>query len=72
VNEHEWALDDGKSLGKCGHDPLSEEDRVKPWLEKNSKAHKALQKIVLSKRLLNTFSYYTNFRLANNCNFLLD
>jgi hypothetical protein len=57
VNEHEWALDDGKSLGKCGHDPLSEEDRVKPWLEKNSKAHKALQKIVLSKRLLNTFPY---------------
>ncbi|CAB3991833.1 Hypothetical predicted protein [Paramuricea clavata] len=54
--------DDGKSAGKCGHDPLRDEEREKPWLEKNSKAHKALQKIVLSKRFLNTFPYFTNFR----------
>lgn len=55
-------LDDGKNQGRCGHDPLSEKEREKPWLEKNGKAHKALQNIVLGKRLLNTFPYYKNFR----------
>ena len=64
MNEHEWALDDGKSSGKCSHECLSEEEREKPWLKKNSKAHNALQKVVLSKRFLNTFHYYTNFRLV--------
>ena len=63
VDEHSWVLNYGKSSGKCGHGPLTDDDdRQKPWLLKNSKAHKALQKIVLSKRLLNTFRYYTRFR----------
>ena len=64
MDEHTWVLADGKSSGQCSHGPLSEEEREKPWLTKNSAAHKALQKVVLSKRLLNTFPYYTNFRLA--------
>jgi hypothetical protein len=64
MNEHEWALDNGKSTGKCGHGELNEEERQKPWLKKNSKPHSALQKVVLSKRFLNTFHYYTNFRLV--------
>ena len=52
VNEHEWVLDDGKNQGKCGHDPLSEEEREKPWLEKkNGKAHKALQSICVGQAI---------------------
>jgi hypothetical protein len=41
VNEHEWVLEEGISGGKCAHDPLSEEERRKPWLKKDSPAHKA-------------------------------
>ena len=55
---------DGIGDGKCGHDVLSEEERTKPWLEKDSSPHKALQKIVLHKRLLNELPYYTNFRYS--------
>ena len=44
--------------------PVNEEEIQKPWLKKNSKPHSALQKVVLSKRFLNTFHYYTNFRLV--------
>jgi hypothetical protein len=64
VNEHEWALRDGVGDGKCGHDALSEEERTKPWLTKDSSPHKALRKIVLQKRLLNGLPYYTNFRYS--------
>lgn len=62
VNEHEWIIEEGANGGKCDHDPLNEEERKKPWLEKGSPAHKALTKIVLDKRFLNTLGYYTHFR----------
>jgi hypothetical protein len=55
-------MEEGGNTGKCGHDPLSEEDRNKPWLEKGSPALKALTKIVMDTRFLNTLVYYTNFR----------
>ena len=48
--------------GKCGHGPLDEDARRKPWLEKESSAHKALAKIVLDVRLLNTLVYFVNFK----------
>ncbi|CAB4019001.1 Hypothetical predicted protein, partial [Paramuricea clavata] len=62
VDEHEWVLEEGINDGKCGHDTLNEEDRNKPWLKKESPPHKALTKIVLDTRFLNTLGYYTNFR----------
>ena len=62
VNEHEWVLEEGVNAGKCAHDPLCGEERNKPWLKKESSAHKALTKIVLDTRFLNTLAYYTHFR----------
>ena len=63
ANEHEWVLEEGENGAKCDHDPLqTDEDRDKPWLKKGSSAHKALAKIILDKRFLNTFKYYTHFR----------
>ena len=64
VDEHVWVLAEGRPGGKCGHEPLTGEERDKPWLKKNSQAHSAFRKIVLDKRRLNTFRYYTHFRLA--------
>ena len=61
VNEHEWLLAESGE-GKCAHEPLSEEDRNKPWLKKNTPAHDALREIVMDKNLLRTLSYYVNFR----------
>ena len=65
VDEHEWVLEEGANAGRCAHDPLSEEERRKPWLKKESPAHKALTKIVLDTRFLNTLEYYINFRYWN-------
>jgi hypothetical protein len=62
VNEHKWVLGDGKGKGKCGHGDLTEAERQKPWLSKNSKAHDALRQIVMKKRFMNTIPYYVNFR----------
>ncbi|XP_059424614.1 uncharacterized protein LOC132158984 [Carassius carassius] len=45
TNEHKWYL------GQCMHDCLPE-NQEKEWLESGSQAHKALEKIVLNKRLL--------------------
>ncbi|KAK3082962.1 hypothetical protein FSP39_010109 [Pinctada imbricata] len=62
VDEHEWALSYGSmDYGQCSHSAL-ETDREKPWLKKGSKAHEALRRIVLDKRLLNNVPYYLNFR----------
>ena len=58
ANEHEWVIEEGVNNGKCGHGPLDEDARRKPWLEKESSAHKALAKIVLDVRLLNTLVLY--------------
>lgn len=62
VNEHKWVLGDGKGEGQCGHDELGTEERQKPWLSKNTKAHDALREIILKKRFLNTIPYYVHFR----------
>lgn len=62
VDVHEWILEEGNNGGKCSHGLLNEEERNKPLLKKESPAHKALTKIVLDKRFLNTIPYYTNFR----------
>ena len=63
MDEHTWVLGDGKGQGRCGHVVLTEEERQKPWLLKNSSAHTALRQIILKKRFLNTIPYYTHFRL---------
>ena len=61
VNEHEWVLEEGVNGGECPHEPLGDDERNKPWL-KELPAHKALTKIVMDKRFLNTIPYYVNFR----------
>lgn len=49
VNVHTF---DGKHITACAHEPISEELSLKKkWLEKDSKAHKALKEVVLDKRL---------------------
>ena len=62
VNEHEWILEEGHNGGRCAHDLLNEAEHDKPWLKKESPAHKSLTKIVLDQRFLNTIPYYINFR----------
>lgn len=63
ANEHEWIVEEGGNKAKCDHDPIpDEEQREKLWLKKGSTPHKALAKIVMDKRFLNTFRYYTHFR----------
>ena len=61
VNEHEWVLEEGNNGGECDHAPLNDDERSKPWLKKDSPPHKALTKIILDKRFLNTIPYYINF-----------
>ena len=62
VNEHEWVLEEDNNGGECDHAPLNEDERSKPWLKKDSPPHKALTKIILDKRFLNTILYCINFR----------
>ncbi|KAK3105134.1 hypothetical protein FSP39_017944 [Pinctada imbricata] len=58
VDEHEWALSYGTmDFGQCSHGAL-DDARNKPWLEKGTKAHEALRRIVLDKRLLNNVHYF--------------
>ena len=61
VNEHEWIFDYGCGSNSCSHGPLTEERDLK-WLEAGSKAHQALVKIVLDRRLQNNVPYFLNFR----------
>ena len=61
ANEHEWVLEEGVNGGQCAHAPLTEAERNKPWLKKDSAAHSALAKIVLDKRFQNTIPYFINF-----------
>jgi hypothetical protein len=62
VDEHEWLISEGSGEGKCAHEALSEEERNKPWLKKNSSVHKSLREVVLDKNLMRTLPYYVNFR----------
>ena len=67
VDEHEWIVEEGANRAKCDHEPIAnDEQREKPWLKKGSAPHKALTKIVMDKRFLNTFKYYTHFRYTAN------
>lgn len=63
TNQHEWILPHG-GLSHCLHEPLSETDRNKPWLDPSM--HKGalldLAEIVLDKRLLNKVSYFLKCR----------
>ncbi|XP_068670597.1 uncharacterized protein [Montipora foliosa] len=61
VDEHEWLLAESGEE-KCAHEPLSADDRNKPWLKKNTPAHNALREVVMDKNILRTLSYYVNFR----------
>ena len=63
ANEHEWVLL-GVNGWQCAHAPLIKAERNKPWLKKNSAAHRALAKIVLDKRFLHTITYFINFRYS--------
>ncbi|KAK9976652.1 hypothetical protein ABG768_021857, partial [Culter alburnus] len=55
TNEHEWYL------GHCLHGSLPE-NQDKQWLESGSKAHKALEAVVLNKSLLRNIHRYLPFR----------
>ncbi|XP_055061157.2 uncharacterized protein [Misgurnus anguillicaudatus] len=55
TNEHEWYL------GHCLHGSLPE-NQDKQWLESGSKAHKALEAVVLNKSLLRNVHRYLPFR----------
>ena len=61
VDEHEWPLAESGE-GKCSHEPLSADNRNKPWLKKNTPAHNALREVVMDKNLLRTLSYDVNLR----------
>ena len=62
VNEHEWIVTDGLTSGKCNHGELSEDERKRPWLEKDSPEHDALRKLVFDDYLMRNMHYYRNFR----------
>ena len=62
VNEHEWLLAEGKGQANCGHGPLNEEERNKPWLQRNTSPHKVLHEVALNKNFLRSLHYYVNFR----------
>ncbi len=52
-NRHEWGLALGAEMHRCDHDKYSiEEERKRSWIREESEAFKKLQKIVLSKDLL--------------------
>lgn len=57
TGEHAWAL------GECDHAPLVEQ-RDKEWIEKGSKAHQTLTRIVLDARWLKNVHKYLNFRFV--------
>lgn len=61
LNEHEWLFNYGSGSNRCSHGPLAE-DREAEWLKKGSKAHQALVRIVMDRRLLNNVQYFLNFR----------
>ncbi|XP_041952905.1 uncharacterized protein LOC121712884 isoform X3 [Alosa sapidissima] len=54
-NEHKWAM------GVCKHGPLPA-DTDKTWIERDSKAHKALVEIILRKRWLKDVHKFLRFR----------
>ncbi|XP_069139069.1 uncharacterized protein [Argopecten irradians] len=63
VDEHSWLMQYSDNCpAECSHGPLTTEATDEKWLEKGSKAHHVLRKIVLDKRFLNKVPYYLNAR----------
>ncbi len=54
--------------GECSHGPLEETER--PWLNKDSPPMQALRDIVLDKKILKSFPFYTHFRYMINMGYL--
>ena len=65
TDEHQWMFNYGSGSNSCSHGSLAEE-RDTEWLKKGSKAHQALMKIVLDRRLKNNVSYFLNFRYVHS------
>ena len=59
-NKHEWT--GSNRFTKCVYAPLTKKQvKVKEWISPNSEAFEALQKIVLSKNILNDLKHLTKF-----------
>ena len=58
AGEHEWAE------GECNHGPLVDMEMDKIFLDKNSKALKAIRKIVTDPKFLEALDQYVTFRLT--------
>ena len=54
ADEHTWYQ------GQCSHGPL--EPTEKEWIRPDSAPMQALREIVLDKKLLKSFPFYTHFR----------
>ncbi|XP_074809367.1 uncharacterized protein LOC141987683 isoform X2 [Natator depressus] len=61
VNEHQWASGNGIIEGRCKHGPQMDE-REKEWLEKGSKPHTEMCRIILDKKFLRNIPYFLQFR----------
>ncbi|XP_060085277.1 uncharacterized protein LOC132564656 [Ylistrum balloti] len=63
-NEHEWILSEGEGPAECSHGDLEKDANRPDWLPKESLAAKAINEIVLDKRLRNSYGYIENFRMT--------
>ncbi|XP_006137905.1 uncharacterized protein LOC102457766 isoform X2 [Pelodiscus sinensis] len=61
VNEHQWASGNGIIKERCKHGPQMDE-REKEWLEKGSKPHTEMCRIILDKKFLRNIPYFLQFR----------
>ena len=61
VNEHEWLFDYRSGSNNYSHGQLTDQRDIE-WLEKGSKPHQSLVKIVMDRRLQNNVHYFLNFR----------
>uniref|UniRef100_A0A8D0L586 Uncharacterized protein n=1 Tax=Sphenodon punctatus TaxID=8508 RepID=A0A8D0L586_SPHPU len=61
VNEHQWASGNGITEERCKHSPQMDE-KEKEWLEKGSKSHNEMCKIILDKKFLRNIPYFLRFR----------
>ena len=63
IDVQEW--DCSVVFTKCGHDPLSQEERSKRlWLKSGSAAHQALKEIVLDKQFLKSLEQVRQERIC--------
>ena len=50
---------------ECNHDPLVENERDKPVLDKDSKALEGQRRVVIDPRFLNSLHQYVTFKYAS-------